>query len=132
MAGSARSPAPQRPLDQLALRGLRAFGHHGVFEYERRDGQEFVVDAVLGVDTEAAGRADDLSLTVDYGRLSQQLVDAVGSEPVGLIETLAQRLADVCLAQPLVKWVELTVHKPQAPIEVPFDDVTLTIHRRRQ
>jgi 7,8-dihydroneopterin aldolase/epimerase/oxygenase len=131
MVGSAWSPA-QRPSDQLALRGLRAFGHHGVFERERRDGQQFVVDAVLGVDTEAAGRADDLSLTVDYGRLSQQLVDAVGSEPVDLLETLAQRLADVCLAQPLVEWVEVTVHKPQAPIEVPFDDVTLTIHRRRQ
>ena len=122
----------ERPLDRLALRGIRAVGHHGVFEHERRNGQEFVVDAVLGVDTEAAGRADDLSLTVDYGRLSQQLVDAVGSEPVDLLETLAQRLADLCLSQPLVEWVEVTVHKPQAPIEVPFDDVTLTIHRRRQ
>jgi dihydroneopterin aldolase len=128
MAGS----VTERPADRLALCGIRAVGHHGVFEHERRDGQEFVVDAVLGVDTREAGRADDLSLTVDYGRLSQQLVDAIGSEPVDLIETLAQRLADVCLAQPLVEWVELTVHKPQAPIEVPFEDVTLTIHRRRQ
>jgi len=128
MAGSVTA----RPADQLALRGIRAVGHHGVYEHERRDGQEFVVDAVLGVDTREAGRADDLSLTVDYGRLSQQLADAIGSQPVDLIETLAQRLADVCLAQPLVEWVELTVHKPQAPIEVPFEDVTLTIHRRRQ
>jgi 7,8-dihydroneopterin aldolase/epimerase/oxygenase len=128
MAGS----VAQGSADRLALRGIRAVGHHGVFEHERRDGQEFVVDAVLGVDTRQAGRADDLSLTVDYGLLSQQLVDAIGSEPVDLIETLAQRLADVCLAQPLVEWVDLTVHKPQAPIEVPFDDVTLTIHRRRQ
>jgi 7,8-dihydroneopterin aldolase/epimerase/oxygenase len=128
MAGS----VTERAFDRLALRGVRAVGHHGVLEHERRDGQEFVVDAVLGVDTRRAGRADDLSLTVDYGRLSQQLVDAIGSEPVDLIETLAQRLADVCLAQPLVEWVDLTVHKPQAPIEVPFDDVTLTIHRRRQ
>ena len=128
MAGS----VAQGSADRLALRGIRAVGHHGVFEHERRDGQEFVVDAVLGFDTRQAGRADDLSLTVDYGRLAQQLVDAIGSEPVDLIETLAQRLADVCLAQPLVEWVDLTVHKPQAPIEVPFDDVTLTIHRRRQ
>jgi dihydroneopterin aldolase len=128
MAGSATSGSS----DRLALRGLRAVGHHGVFDHERRDGQEFVVDAVLGLDTRAAGRADDLSLTVDYGRLSQQLVDAVASEPVDLIETLAQRLADLCLAQPLVEWVEVTVHKPQAPIEVPFQDVTLTIHRSRQ
>ena len=128
MAGS----VTQGSADRLALRGIRAVGHHGVLEHERRDGQEFVVDAVLGVDTRQAGRADDLSLTVDYGRLAQQLVDAIGSEPVDLIETLAQRLADVCLAQSLVEWVDLTVHKPQAPIEVPFDDVTLTIHRRRQ
>jgi len=128
MAGS----VTQGSVDRLALRGIRAVGHHGVFERERRDGQEFVVDAVLGVDTRQAGRADDLSLTVDYGRLSQLLVDAVESAPVDLIETLAQRLADVCLAQPLVEWVDVTVHKPQAPIEVPFDDVTLTIHRRRQ
>lgn len=126
------SSVTERPTDRLALRGLRAVGHHGMFEHERRDGQEFVVDAVLGVDTRDAGRADDLSRTVDYGRLSQLLVDAIVAEPVDLIETLAQRLADVCLAQPLVEWVELTVHKPQAPIEVPFDDVTLTIHRRRQ
>jgi 7,8-dihydroneopterin aldolase/epimerase/oxygenase len=128
MAGS----VGQRSADRLALRGIRAVGHHGVLDRERRDGQQFVVDAVLGLDTREAGRTDDLSRTVDYGLLSQQLVDAIGSEPVDLIETLAQRLADVCLAQPLVEWVDLTVHKPQAPIEVPFDDVTLTIHRRRQ
>ena len=65
---------------------------------------------MLGVDTRQLGRADDLSLTVDYGRLAQQLVDAIGSEPVDLIETLAQRLADVCLAQPLVEWLDVTVH----------------------
>jgi 7,8-dihydroneopterin aldolase/epimerase/oxygenase len=132
MAGFAREPALDRSVDQLALRGIRAVGHHGVLPHERREGQDFVVDAVLGLDTRAAGRADDLSQTVDYGRLSQKLVDAIVTDPVDLIETLAQRLADVCLAQPLVEWVELTVHKPQAPIEVPFDDVTLTIHRSRQ
>ncbi len=132
MAGFVREPALDRSVDQLALRGIRAVGHHGVLPHERRGGQDFVVDAVLGVDTRAAGRADDLSQTVDYGRLSQKLVDAIVADPVDLIETLAQRLADVCLAQPLVEWVELTVHKPQAPIEVPFDDVTLTIHRSRQ
>ncbi len=122
----------ERPLDRLALRGIRAVGHHGVFEHERLEGQEFVVDAVLGLDARDAGRADDLSLTVDYGRLSQQLVRAIVADPVDLIETLAERLADVCLAHPLVEWVELTVHKPKAPIEVPFDDVTLTINRSRR
>lgn len=129
MAGSGHEAVQ---VDRLALRGIRAVGHHGVLERERREGQEFVVDAVLGLDTREAGRGDDLSSTVDYGRLSQQLADAIVADPVDLIETLAQRLADVCLAHPLVEWVELTVHKPQAPIEVAFDDVTLTIHRSRQ
>ncbi|MBA3991458.1 MAG: dihydroneopterin aldolase [Actinomycetota bacterium] len=118
-------------LDRLAVRGIRARGQHGVFEHERRDGQEFGVDVVLGLDTRAAGRADDLAETVDYGRVSQQVCTVVEADPVDLIETLAQRVADVCLADPLVREVEVTVHKPQAPIEVPFDDVTLTIHRRR-
>ncbi|MGH3386491.1 MAG: dihydroneopterin aldolase [Nocardioidaceae bacterium] len=122
----------QAAADRLTLRGIRAHGHHGVFDHERRDGQEFVVDAVLGLDTSAAGLADDLSQTVDYGRLSLQIKEAIESDPVDLIETLARRLADLCLAEPLVQWVEVTVHKPQAPIEVPFDDVTLTIHRSSQ
>lgn len=119
-------------LDRLAVHGIRAVGHHGVFEYERRDGQEFVVDAVLGVDTVQAGLHDDLARTVDYGQLTLQIKTAIENEPVDLIETLARRLADVCLSEPLVQWVEVTVHKPQAPIEVPFDDVTLTIFRSRQ
>jgi dihydroneopterin aldolase len=122
---------PGAPLDRLALRGLRVQGHHGVFEHERRDGQEFVVDVELGLDTRAAARGDDLSATVHYGELAERLHDAVSSDPVDLIETLAQRLADVCLAQQPVAWVEVTVHKPEAPIRVSFDDVSLTIHRSR-
>lgn len=118
--------------DRLAVRGLRAHGYHGVLEHERRQGQEFVVDAVLGVDTRRAGMHDDLAMTVDYGRLSLQIKNLIESDPVDLIETLARRLADLCLSEPLVQWVEVTVHKPQAPIEVPFDDVTVTIHRSRQ
>ncbi|HET7326689.1 MAG TPA: dihydroneopterin aldolase [Nocardioidaceae bacterium] len=119
-------------LDRLAVRGVRATGHHGVLEHERRDGQEFVVDAVLGVDTVQAGLHDDLARTVDYGQLTLQIKNVIEADPVDLIETLARRLADVCLAEPLVQWVEITVHKPHAPIEVPFDDVTLTIFRSRQ
>jgi 7,8-dihydroneopterin aldolase/epimerase/oxygenase len=118
--------------DRLAVRGIRVVGHHGVFERERREGQEFVVDVVLGVDTREAGMHDDLSRTVDYGRLTLQIQQTIQTDPVDLIETLARRIADRCLAEPLVEWVEVTVHKPQAPIEVPFDDVTLTIHRSRQ
>ncbi|MGH3446537.1 MAG: dihydroneopterin aldolase, partial [Nocardioidaceae bacterium] len=105
--------------------------HHGVAEHERRAGQEFVVDVVLGIDSRPAGRADDLSATVDYGGLAERLHQAIGADPVDLIETLAARLADVCLSESHVTWVDVTVHKPHAPIRVPFDDVSLTIHRSR-
>lgn len=127
---SRTEPVPGRG-DRIALRGLRARGHHGVFDSERRDGQEFRVDAVLAVDTRPAGDRDELERTVDYGALAEALVRDVAGEPVRLIETLAERLAAVCLNEPLVREVELTVHKPQAPIPHAFDDVAVTIHRRR-
>ncbi len=117
--------------DRLAVRGIRVFGHHGVFEFERRDGQEFVIDLVLGLDVTPAAATDDLSHTVDYGSLVADVKEAVEKDPVDLIETLAQRIADVCLTRELVEWVEVTVHKPNAPIEATFDDVALTINRRR-
>jgi dihydroneopterin aldolase len=122
---------PSTSLDRLTVRGLRGIGHHGVFEHERRDGQEFVVDVELGLDTRAAAAADDLSATVHYGELAERLHTSLTTQPVDLLETLAQRLADICLAEAPVSWVEVTVHKPHAPITVPFDDVTLTIHRSR-
>jgi 7,8-dihydroneopterin aldolase/epimerase/oxygenase len=124
-------PAPPGAADRLALKGLRAVGHHGVLEQERRDGQEFVVDVEIGLDTRRAASGDDLAATVHYGVLAERLHDAISSEPVDLIETLAQRLADICLAEPPVDWVDVTVHKPHAPIQVAFDDVSLTIHRSR-
>ena len=78
-------------VDELALTGLECWGHHGVFEHERREGQEFVVDVTLGVDTRPAGAEDDLAKTVDYGRLTLQIRKAIESDPVNLIETLAER-----------------------------------------
>jgi 7,8-dihydroneopterin aldolase/epimerase/oxygenase len=119
------------PTDRLVLRGLRGVGHHGVYPDERRDGQEFVADVELGLDTRPAATTDDLSATVHYGQLAERLHAAIVSDPVDLIETLAQRLADVCLAEPPVSWVNVTIHKPQAPIRVAFEDVSLTIHRSR-
>jgi 7,8-dihydroneopterin aldolase/epimerase/oxygenase len=118
--------------DHLAVRGLSVHGHHGVFEFERREGQEFVVDLVLGMDTGAAARSDDLQDTVDYGTLVEEVRSAVANDPVDLIETLAQRIADVCLRHARVEAVEVTVHKPHAPIQVTFEDVALTITRSRQ
>jgi len=116
-------------LDRLAVRGIEAFGHHGVFEFERRDGQVFVADLVLGLDTRSAARSDDLRDTVDYGSLVAKVKDAIESDPVDLIETLAERIANTCLEDHRVRTVEVTVHKPDAPIESTFADVALTITR---
>jgi len=121
----------ERPLDRLSITGIEAVGHHGVFDFERRDGQPFVVDITLGVDTRQAARSDDLADTVDYGSLTLRVKEAVENDPVDLVEKLAQRVADVCLADERVGWAEVTLHKPQAPIATTFRDVTLTIHRER-
>ena len=118
--------------DQIAVVGLRARGHHGVLAAERRDGQEFAVDLVLHLDTRAAAASDDLTDTVSYASLARDVVDVVEGEPVDLIETLAQRIADVGLADRRVEAVDVTIHKPGAPLPVPFADVTVTIRRRRQ
>ena len=117
--------------DEIEIRGLRATGFHGVFDHERRDGQEFVVDLVLGVDTRPAAASDDLADTVDYGQIAQRVHARITGEPVDLIETLAERIAEDCLATPGVHAVTIAVHKPQAPIPVPFADVVVRIHRRR-
>jgi dihydroneopterin aldolase len=100
-----------------------------VLPEERRDGQEFVVDAVLSLDTRTAAASDAIEDTVDYGVLAADLADVVGGEPFDLIETLADRLAAVCLTHPLVFEVEVTVHKPSAPIALAFDDVSVTVVR---
>ena len=117
--------------DRIEVRGLRVRGRHGVLDAERRDGQEFLIDAVLAVDTRPAAASDDLSLTVDYGGLSERLAAIVAGEPVNLIATLAERLAQACLAEPAVRQAEITVHKPNAPITLPFADVLVTICRER-
>ncbi|WP_415948221.1 dihydroneopterin aldolase [Streptomyces sp. KLOTTS4A1] len=118
-------------MDRVALRGLRARGHHGVFAHEREDGQTFVVDLVLSLDTRSAAADDDLAKTVHYGVVAEEVVAVVEGEPVDLIETLAERIAQTCLRHEPVKEVEVVVHKPGAPITVPFDDVTITITRSR-
>jgi dihydroneopterin aldolase len=115
--------------DRITLSGLRVRGFHGVLPEERRDGQDFVVDAVLSLDTRAAASSDALSDTVDYGSLAASLASVVAGEPCDLLETLADRLAAVCLAHPLVFEVALTVHKPSAPIPLAFDDVSVTVVR---
>ncbi|MCU1591257.1 MAG: 2-amino-4-hydroxy-6-hydroxymethyldihydropteridine pyrophosphokinae [Frankiales bacterium] len=115
--------------DRIALSGLRVRGHHGVLPEERRDGQDFLVDAVLHLDTRAAAASDRLADTVDYSELAARLAAVVAGEPYELLEKLADRLAAVCLSHPLVFEVELTVHKPDAPIALAFSDVSVTVVR---
>ena len=117
--------------DLISLRGLRVRGFHGVFDHERRDGQDFVVDAALELSTAAAAASDDLHDTVHYGELAERLAAVVAGEPVNLLETLAARLLDVCLADPRVDAATVTVHKPQAPIPLTFTDVAVSIRRER-
>ena len=122
---------PDRRPDRITLTGLTTHAHHGVYDWERERGQPFRVDAVLELDTAPAADGDDLGKTVDYAELAQRLHAVLTGEPVDLLETLAQRLADTCLATPAVEAVEITVHKPDAELGVPFDDVTVTIRRER-
>lgn len=117
--------------DVIRLVGVRARGHHGVFDHERADGQDFVVDVAVELDARSAADGDDLGRTVHYGVLAEEVVAAVEQDPVDLIETLAERIARVVLAHDAAIAAEVTVHKPQAPITVPFDDVSITIRRSR-
>lgn len=118
--------------DRITLRGLRVRGWHGVYPDERRDGQDFVIDVELEVDTGPAARSDDVADTVHYGELAEALAAVVAGDPLNLIEALAQRLAGVCLADSRVAAATVTVHKPHAPIAPSFDDVAVTIRRERR
>ena len=117
--------------DELSVSGIECFAHHGVFDFEKREGQVFVVDLVLGIDTRPAAASDDLEDTVNYGTLVMDVKAAVERDPVDLIETVAQRIADTCLADRRVEWARVTLHKPDAPIDATYSDVALTITRTR-
>ena len=118
-----------RRLDQIRLTGIAATGYHGVHDEERRQGQPFVADVVLHLDTRRAAAGDDLTHTVDYGLVARQVHAVLAGEPAALIETVAERIAATVLAQPAVRAVDVVVHKPRAPIDVPFDDVVVAIRR---
>ncbi|MGH8877632.1 MAG: dihydroneopterin aldolase [Stackebrandtia sp.] len=118
--------------DQITLSGLRVHGHHGVYAAERATGQDFIIDVTLHLDTFDAAATDNVGDTVHYGELADALALTVSDSPrVNLLETLAQRLAAVCLHDKRVSACEVTVHKPQAPISHPFTDVSVTIFRSR-
>jgi 7,8-dihydroneopterin aldolase/epimerase/oxygenase len=118
-------------LDRISITGLRVRGYHGVLPEERVRGQDFIVDAVLWLDVAPAAARDDLSLTADYAAMAGRLADIVAGPPVALIETLAERLAATCLADPVVREAEVTVHKPQAPVMADIADISVMIRRGR-
>ena len=118
-------------LDRISITGLRVFAHHGVFAEERANGQEFVIDLVVELDLAPAGASDVLGRTVHYGELAEAVAAAAATEPVDLIETLAERIASVALGFAAVERVSVTVHKPNAPIALDFADVAVTIVRNR-
>ena len=124
-------PTDLSPPDRLSVLGISARGFHGVLPAERREGQVFVVDLTLALDTRSAAHSDDLRDTVDYGTLGLKVKQIIEGDPVDLIETLADRIAREALQHQRVQWVDVTVHKPDAPIEATFTDVALTIRRSR-
>jgi dihydroneopterin aldolase len=117
--------------DRITLTGLRVHGWHGVHEFERRDGQEFVVDATVWLDLGAAAATDELSATLDYDALARRAAAIVTGDPCDLIETVAARIAAEILTDQRVEAVEITVHKPHAPLSYAFTDVSVTVSRRR-
>jgi 7,8-dihydroneopterin aldolase/epimerase/oxygenase len=117
--------------DRISLTGISAFGHHGVYDFERQQGQQFVVDVSCTLDLSSAASTDDLAQTIDYGALAQAVAADVERDPLNLIEALADRIALTCLRYDAVQCVEVTVHKPQAPMPVDVADVTVTLTRSR-
>jgi len=118
--------------DRIELRGLTVRGYHGVFEHERQDGQEFVVDVTVWIDLDRAAASDDLTDTLDYGALAARIADIVGGPARNLIETVAAEIADDVMGDERVYAVEVVVHKPQAPVPLALDDVAVAIHRSRR
>jgi dihydroneopterin aldolase/2-amino-4-hydroxy-6-hydroxymethyldihydropteridine diphosphokinase len=118
--------------DQIVLKGISAKGFHGVLDFEKRDGQTFVVDVTMTVDLAPAGSSDDLADTVNYAEVAGDVVALIEGDSLDLIEALAARIADKVLTRPLVEAVEVVVHKPQAPVGHPFTDVQVVVARERQ
>jgi dihydroneopterin aldolase len=122
---------------KITLTGLRVFGYHGVFDFERQNGQDFFIDCSIWIDGTKAALNDDLAQTVNYADLAKALVEDSKSEPVDLLETLAQRLLDMVMnlgggdATGMIRKATVTVHKPNAPIVYDFEDVSVTVEAER-
>lgn len=115
--------------DQIKITGITATATHGVLEVERQKGQRFTADVTLFLNVDAASESDDLGKTVDYSQVAELTHSLLHGEPVNLIETLADHIATEILALGEIDEVEVTIHKPEAPISVPFEDVQVTVRR---
>jgi 7,8-dihydroneopterin aldolase/epimerase/oxygenase len=118
--------------DRIELRGLAVRGNHGVFDHERRAGQDFIVDITVWIDLAAAATSDDLADTIDYGGLAQRAADIIGGPARNLIETVAAEIAEDVMADERVHAVEVVLHKPDAPIPLTFKDVAVVARRSRR
>jgi len=118
--------------DQIVLTGIHGFGYHGLFEQERKDGQDFFVDLTLSVDLKAGSQSDSIADTVNYAEITDLVVEELTSNPVNLIEKLAARIAERVLNQHIkVSSVTVTVHKPQAPVAAQLKDIAVVVTRSR-
>ena len=115
--------------DRIVLQGVSARGHHGVLDFEKRDGQTFLVDVTMWCDLRPAGRSDDLAATVNYAEVADAVVARIAGPSFDLIERLAEVIADDVLRHDLVDSVEVLVHKPEAPVGQPFTDVQVCVQR---
>lgn len=118
--------------DKINVTGVEALGYHGLYDSEREIGQPFVVDVELSLDLEKAGKTDDLQYSVDYNDIAQLVYNEIVGPPMKLLETMAEKICEkIFAAYSLVEEIKVTVHKPRAPISVPFGDVSITIKRER-
>jgi dihydroneopterin aldolase len=123
---------------KISIKGLRVFAHHGVFDFERQNGQDFYIDATVWVGSPKATLTDNLGDTVHYGDLAKVIVENVKNNPVDLLETLAQRLLDLIMnygggsLSGMITKAKVTVHKPNAPIPYDFEDVSVTVKAKRE
>lgn len=118
--------------DRITLTGLRVRGHHGVLPHEKRDGQDFLVDVTAWIDLDRAAETDDVADTLHYGELAQRVAEIVAGPPRNLIETVGADIADQVMTDERLHAVEVTVHKPNAPIPLTFADVSVTVRRSRR
>lgn len=118
--------------DKILITGIQALGYHGLLEDERKNGQLFIVDAEVELDLSEAAKNDDIKKSVDYNALAILIHSEITGPAVNLIESLAHRIGIKALEMfKEIDEIKVTVHKPKAPIEASFTDVSVSIKVKR-